>query len=178
MKARSCAYSHVFSRHSSSSIHSSSPLAQVCCHPGLWAAAASVPRPLWLPPQVASDGAGSVTQQRGQPHHWGSAKKSSAAQGVCLPGCFRLKANCVKSEICVKKILKSTADWLWILFKDLLNDWELQRSRVQELHKTGSELESLIIDITAPQTKSGEQPFKFFQPAAEIYCWSFCKRPA
>ncbi|XP_075868033.1 microtubule-actin cross-linking factor 1 isoform X22 [Nelusetta ayraudi] len=39
--------------------------------------------------------------------------------------------------------------------KDLLNDWELQRSRVQELHKTGSELESLIIDITAPHTKSG-----------------------
>nr|XP_046274645.1 microtubule-actin cross-linking factor 1 isoform X19 [Scatophagus argus] len=39
--------------------------------------------------------------------------------------------------------------------KDLLNDWESQRSRVQELNKAGSELESLIIDITAPQTKSG-----------------------
>lgn len=39
--------------------------------------------------------------------------------------------------------------------KDMLNDWELQRPRVQELHKTGSELESLIIDITAPHTKSG-----------------------
>ncbi|XP_069372144.1 microtubule-actin cross-linking factor 1 isoform X25 [Paralichthys olivaceus] len=39
--------------------------------------------------------------------------------------------------------------------KDLLNDWESQGSRVQELSKTGSELESLIIDITAPQTKSG-----------------------
>ncbi|XP_047461909.1 microtubule-actin cross-linking factor 1 isoform X19 [Mugil cephalus] len=39
--------------------------------------------------------------------------------------------------------------------KDLLNDWESQGSRVQELNKTGSELESLIIDITAPQTKSG-----------------------
>ncbi|XP_030596509.1 LOW QUALITY PROTEIN: microtubule-actin cross-linking factor 1 [Archocentrus centrarchus] len=39
--------------------------------------------------------------------------------------------------------------------KDLLNDWESQGSRVQELNKTGSELESLIIDITAPQTKAG-----------------------
>ncbi|TKS88879.1 Microtubule-actin cross-linking factor 1 [Collichthys lucidus] len=38
---------------------------------------------------------------------------------------------------------------------DLLNDWESQQSRVQELNKTGSELESLIIDITAPQTKTG-----------------------
>ncbi|XP_074542218.1 microtubule-actin cross-linking factor 1, isoforms 1/2/3/4 [Halichoeres trimaculatus] len=39
--------------------------------------------------------------------------------------------------------------------KDLLNDWESQGSRVQELNKTGSELESLIIDITAPQSKTG-----------------------
>ncbi|XP_034560537.1 microtubule-actin cross-linking factor 1 [Notolabrus celidotus] len=39
--------------------------------------------------------------------------------------------------------------------KDLLNDWESQQSRVQELNKTGSELESLIIDITAPQSKTG-----------------------
>ncbi|KAM7373560.1 hypothetical protein PAMP_008402 [Pampus punctatissimus] len=39
--------------------------------------------------------------------------------------------------------------------KDLLNDWESQGSRVQELNKTGSELESLIIDITAPKTKTG-----------------------
>lgn len=39
--------------------------------------------------------------------------------------------------------------------KDLMNDWESQRSRVQELNKTGSELESLIIDITAPQAKTG-----------------------
>uniref|UniRef100_A0A671XAU9 Microtubule actin crosslinking factor 1 n=1 Tax=Sparus aurata TaxID=8175 RepID=A0A671XAU9_SPAAU len=38
--------------------------------------------------------------------------------------------------------------------KDLMNDWESQRSRVQELNKTGSELESLIIDITAPQAKT------------------------
>uniref|UniRef100_A0A7N6BC15 Microtubule actin crosslinking factor 1 n=1 Tax=Anabas testudineus TaxID=64144 RepID=A0A7N6BC15_ANATE len=40
--------------------------------------------------------------------------------------------------------------------KDLLNDWESQGSRVQELNKTGSELESLIINITAPQTKTGK----------------------
>ncbi|XP_054873562.1 microtubule-actin cross-linking factor 1 isoform X14 [Amphiprion ocellaris] len=39
--------------------------------------------------------------------------------------------------------------------KDLLKDWESQGSRVQELNKSGSELESLIIDITAPQTKTG-----------------------
>ncbi|XP_068566976.1 microtubule-actin cross-linking factor 1 isoform X17 [Cebidichthys violaceus] len=38
---------------------------------------------------------------------------------------------------------------------DLLNDWESQGSRVQELNKTGSELETLIIDVTAPQTKTG-----------------------
>uniref|UniRef100_A0A672I153 Microtubule actin crosslinking factor 1 n=1 Tax=Salarias fasciatus TaxID=181472 RepID=A0A672I153_SALFA len=38
--------------------------------------------------------------------------------------------------------------------KDLLNEWESQGSRVQELNKSGSELETLIIDITAPQTKA------------------------
>ncbi|XP_075305600.1 microtubule-actin cross-linking factor 1 isoform X16 [Odontesthes bonariensis] len=38
---------------------------------------------------------------------------------------------------------------------DLLNDWESQGSRIQDLNKTGSELETLIIDITAPQTKAG-----------------------
>lgn len=37
-----------------------------------------------------------------------------------------------------------------------MNDWESQRSRVQELNKTGSELESLIIDITTPQAKTGK----------------------
>lgn len=41
--------------------------------------------------------------------------------------------------------------------QDLMNDWESQRSRVQELNKTGSELESLIIDVTAPQTKAGKR---------------------
>ncbi|KAI4818359.1 hypothetical protein KUCAC02_011702, partial [Chaenocephalus aceratus] len=39
--------------------------------------------------------------------------------------------------------------------KDLLDDWESQGGRVQDLNKTGSELESLIIDITAPKTKTG-----------------------
>ncbi|RVE66771.1 hypothetical protein OJAV_G00110700 [Oryzias javanicus] len=39
--------------------------------------------------------------------------------------------------------------------KDLLNNWESQGSRVQELNKTGSELEALIIEVTAPQTKTG-----------------------
>uniref|UniRef100_A0A8D0ADP9 Microtubule actin crosslinking factor 1 n=1 Tax=Sander lucioperca TaxID=283035 RepID=A0A8D0ADP9_SANLU len=42
----------------------------------------------------------------------------------------------------------------FIFLQDLLNDWESQGSRVQELNKTGSELESLIIDITTPQTKT------------------------
>lgn len=44
--------------------------------------------------------------------------------------------------------------------QDLLNDWESQRSVVEELNKTGSELESVIIDITAPQTKTGKQKHK------------------
>ncbi|KAK0139529.1 Microtubule-actin cross-linking factor 1, isoforms 1/2/3/5 [Merluccius polli] len=39
--------------------------------------------------------------------------------------------------------------------QDLCNDWESQGTRVQELNKTGSELESTIISITAPQTKTG-----------------------
>uniref|UniRef100_A0A8C7WD47 Microtubule-actin cross-linking factor 1-like n=1 Tax=Oncorhynchus mykiss TaxID=8022 RepID=A0A8C7WD47_ONCMY len=39
--------------------------------------------------------------------------------------------------------------------KDLLSDWEAQGVRVLELNKTGSELETLIINITAPQTKTG-----------------------
>ncbi|KAM4630179.1 microtubule-actin cross-linking factor 1 isoform 2-T2 [Polymixia lowei] len=39
--------------------------------------------------------------------------------------------------------------------EDLLNDWESQGSRVQELNKTGSELETLIINVTAPPTKTG-----------------------
>ncbi|KAM6959202.1 microtubule-actin cross-linking factor 1 [Aplochiton taeniatus] len=39
--------------------------------------------------------------------------------------------------------------------EDLHNDWDSQGVRVQELNKTGSELETLIINITAPQTKTG-----------------------
>lgn len=57
---------------------------QVCCDPGLRAAAAAVPRPLWLPPQVASDSTGAAAVQRGQPHHRGPAEKSAAAKGVCV----------------------------------------------------------------------------------------------
>ncbi|XP_038827418.1 microtubule-actin cross-linking factor 1-like [Salvelinus namaycush] len=41
--------------------------------------------------------------------------------------------------------------------KDLLSDWEAQGVRVQELNKTGSELETLIINITAPQAKTGKR---------------------
>ncbi|XP_053719858.1 microtubule-actin cross-linking factor 1 isoform X18 [Synchiropus splendidus] len=39
--------------------------------------------------------------------------------------------------------------------QELSGEWESQGSRVQELNKTGSELETLVIDITAPQTKPG-----------------------
>lgn len=39
--------------------------------------------------------------------------------------------------------------------KDVLTDWESQGSRVNELNKRGSELETVIINITAPQTKTG-----------------------
>ncbi|XP_047663906.1 microtubule-actin cross-linking factor 1, isoforms 1/2/3/5 isoform X27 [Tachysurus fulvidraco] len=38
--------------------------------------------------------------------------------------------------------------------KDLLSEWESQGNQVQELNKSGSELESLIISITAPQNKT------------------------
>uniref|UniRef100_H2SL43 Microtubule actin crosslinking factor 1 n=1 Tax=Takifugu rubripes TaxID=31033 RepID=H2SL43_TAKRU len=44
--------------------------------------------------------------------------------------------------------------------QDLLNDWESQQSRVRELNKTGSELESVIIHITGPQTKTGNKNLK------------------
>ncbi|XP_051991250.1 microtubule-actin cross-linking factor 1-like [Xyrauchen texanus] len=39
--------------------------------------------------------------------------------------------------------------------KDLLTEWETHGSQVQELNKTSSQLESLIISITAPKNKSG-----------------------
>ncbi|XP_036001665.1 microtubule-actin cross-linking factor 1 isoform X5 [Fundulus heteroclitus] len=39
--------------------------------------------------------------------------------------------------------------------QDLLNDWDSQGSRIRDLNKTGSELESLIIDVTAPQSRTG-----------------------
>ncbi|KAF4073878.1 hypothetical protein AMELA_G00248250 [Ameiurus melas] len=38
--------------------------------------------------------------------------------------------------------------------KDLLTEWESQGNQVQELNKSSSELESLIISITAPQSKT------------------------
>ncbi|XP_046874566.1 microtubule-actin cross-linking factor 1 isoform X2 [Hypomesus transpacificus] len=39
--------------------------------------------------------------------------------------------------------------------QDLLSEWEAQGGRVQELNKTGSQLETLIISITGPQIKTG-----------------------
>ncbi|KAJ8384943.1 hypothetical protein AAFF_G00196090 [Aldrovandia affinis] len=39
--------------------------------------------------------------------------------------------------------------------QELLDDWEAQGARVQELNQTGSELEALVINITAPCSKTG-----------------------
>ncbi|XP_051519307.1 microtubule-actin cross-linking factor 1-like isoform X11 [Myxocyprinus asiaticus] len=39
--------------------------------------------------------------------------------------------------------------------KDLLTEWETHGSQIQELNKTSSQLESLIINITAPKNKTG-----------------------
>ncbi|XP_077405806.1 microtubule-actin cross-linking factor 1 isoform X18 [Vanacampus margaritifer] len=39
--------------------------------------------------------------------------------------------------------------------QELLKEWQSQASRVQELNKSGSELEAQVIDITAPQRKAG-----------------------
>ncbi|XP_059365704.1 microtubule-actin cross-linking factor 1 isoform X12 [Carassius carassius] len=39
--------------------------------------------------------------------------------------------------------------------KDLLTEWETQGSQVQELNKTSSQLENLIINITSPKNKAG-----------------------
>ncbi|XP_077362461.1 microtubule-actin cross-linking factor 1 isoform X5 [Festucalex cinctus] len=39
--------------------------------------------------------------------------------------------------------------------QELLKEWESQASRVQELNKSGSELEAQVIEITAPQSKAG-----------------------
>ncbi|XP_052440234.1 microtubule-actin cross-linking factor 1 isoform X18 [Carassius gibelio] len=39
--------------------------------------------------------------------------------------------------------------------KDLLTEWETQGSQVQELNKTSSQLENLIINITSPKNKTG-----------------------
>uniref|UniRef100_A0A8C1JHJ0 Microtubule actin crosslinking factor 1 n=1 Tax=Cyprinus carpio TaxID=7962 RepID=A0A8C1JHJ0_CYPCA len=41
--------------------------------------------------------------------------------------------------------------------KDLLTEWETQGSQVQELNKTSSQLENLIINITSPKKKAGRQ---------------------
>ncbi|XP_057684734.1 microtubule-actin cross-linking factor 1 isoform X3 [Corythoichthys intestinalis] len=39
--------------------------------------------------------------------------------------------------------------------QELLKEWESQASRVQELNKSGTELEAQVIDITAPKSKAG-----------------------
>lgn len=53
-------------------------------------------------------------------------------------------------EFCVR--LKNCS---MICAQDLLSEWESQGKQVQELNKSSSELESLIISITAPQNKTG-----------------------
>ncbi|XP_054619826.1 microtubule-actin cross-linking factor 1, isoforms 1/2/3/4 isoform X6 [Dunckerocampus dactyliophorus] len=42
--------------------------------------------------------------------------------------------------------------------QDLLKEWESQGCRVQQLNKSGSELEAQVINITAPQTKTSAAP--------------------
>ncbi|XP_058853270.1 microtubule-actin cross-linking factor 1-like isoform X4 [Acipenser ruthenus] len=42
--------------------------------------------------------------------------------------------------------------------KALLSDWESQGARVQEMNRAGSELETLIIEITAPRSQSRAGP--------------------
>lgn len=56
-----------------------------------------------------------------------------------------------------------------ICSQDLLSEWESQGSRVQELNKSSSELESLIISITAPQSKTGKSGLQIFCLVPYIY---------
>ena len=58
--------------------------------------------------------------------------------------------------------------------QDLLDEWESQGGRVQDLNKTGSELESLIIDITAPKTKTGKrrQTYKTLNSQFELLIYN------
>uniref|UniRef100_A0A4W5PZ22 Microtubule actin crosslinking factor 1 n=1 Tax=Hucho hucho TaxID=62062 RepID=A0A4W5PZ22_9TELE len=58
-------------------------------------------------------------------------------------------------EVSDEKYIRLLITFKHFFTKDLLSDWEAQGVRVQELNKTGSELETLIINITAPQTKTG-----------------------
>lgn len=46
--------------------------------------------------------------------------------------------------------------------QDLLSEWESQGNQVQELNKSSSELESLIISITAPQSKTGTSSIQIY----------------
>uniref|UniRef100_A0A667ZAQ2 Microtubule actin crosslinking factor 1 n=1 Tax=Myripristis murdjan TaxID=586833 RepID=A0A667ZAQ2_9TELE len=61
-----------------------------------------------------------------------------------------------QDQLINSQLLNKVYDNFFFSVQDLLNDWESQGSRVQELNKTGSELESVIISITAPQTKTGK----------------------
>lgn len=64
------------------------------------------------------------------------------------------KCVCARTYILYKHMWYNSSLTL-LCPQDLLNDWESQGSRVQALNRTGSELESVIVDITAPQNKTG-----------------------
>ncbi|XP_061786769.1 microtubule-actin cross-linking factor 1 isoform X2 [Nerophis lumbriciformis] len=59
--------------------------------------------------------------------------------------------------------------------QDLLNEWESQGGRVQELNKNGSELEAQVIEITAPQTKTGTPQINGSAGASSVNGIHTCK---
>ncbi|CAN9504242.1 unnamed protein product [Ophioblennius macclurei] len=59
--------------------------------------------------------------------------------------------------------------------RELLSEWEAQGSRVQDLNRSGSELETLIIDITAPHGKSAAPHINGSAPPGSLNGIHTCK---
>ncbi|XP_061903360.1 LOW QUALITY PROTEIN: microtubule-actin cross-linking factor 1 [Entelurus aequoreus] len=59
--------------------------------------------------------------------------------------------------------------------QDLLNEWESQGGRVQELNNNSSELEAQVIEITAPQTKTGTPQINGSAGASSVNGIHTCK---
>ncbi|XP_061753233.1 microtubule-actin cross-linking factor 1 isoform X17 [Nerophis ophidion] len=59
--------------------------------------------------------------------------------------------------------------------QDLLNEWESQGGRVQELNKNGTELEAKVIEITAPQSKTGTPQINGSAGASSVNGIHTCK---